>query len=156
MSKTKCDPAPLRDPRRSFGFVLQDTARLMRRNFNRRIQEHKLGLTQAQWQALAHISIREGMNQAALADILEAQPITVARLIDRMELAGWVERRPDPNDRRAVCLYLKPKAQPILDQMWDLAAMTRSEATEGISEKEKELLIDILIRMRKNLCGEKS
>ncbi|MBI1259124.1 MAG: MarR family transcriptional regulator [Chloroflexi bacterium] len=152
MGKAEKSEQPLRDPTCSFGFVMQDVARLMRRNFNRRIQEQELGLTQAQWQALAHISVREGMSQAALAEILEAQPITVARMIDRMEAAGWVERRPDPDDRRAVRLYKMPKAEPILNQMWDLAAETRGAATEGISEKEKELLLDILQRMRKNLC----
>lgn len=152
MTKGPQSTGPARDPRKSFGFLLQDTARLMRRNFNRRIQEEGLGLTQAQWQALAHISAREGLSQTALADILEAQPITVARLIDRMEAAGWVERRPDPNDRRAVCLYLQRKAQPILNRMWQLAAETRAEATKGFTEKERELLIDVLMRMRQNLC----
>ena len=152
-AKNKSTECTVNDPNVSFGFVLQDLARLMRRNFNRRIQAEELGLTQAQWQALAHISKREGLSQAALADILEAQPITIARLIDRMEAAGWVERRPDPNDRRAVCLYMMPKAQPILEKMWALAAETRVEATQGISEKEKELLLDILLRMRQNFCG---
>lgn len=151
MGKNSPIPPPTKDPKRSFGFVLQDVARLLRRNVNRRFQT--LGLTQAQWQALANISCREGLNQAALAEIMEAQPITIARLIDRMEAAGWVERRPDPKDRRAVQLHLMPKAQPIIDQMWELAAEVRAEATAGITEEEKELLIDILMRMRNNLCG---
>ena len=142
------------DPTRSFGFLLQDVARLMRRNFNRRVSA--LGLTQAQWQALAHISIREGLSQAALADILEVQPISVARLIDRMEAADWIERRPDPKeDRRAVQLYLKEKAEPILDQMWAYGTLTRAEASKGLNEKEKEMLMDLLSRMRVNLaCTE--
>lgn len=142
------------DPKRSFGFLIQDVARLMRRNFNRRVST--LGLTQAQWQALAHISAREGLNQAALADILEVQPISVARLIDRMEAAGWIERRQDPNDRRAVQLYLREKAEPMLEQMWAYAALTRAEASKGLSEKEKETLLDLLSRMRVNLTGEES
>lgn len=141
--------APARDPKRSYGFVLQDVARLMRRNFNRKGQE--MGLTQAQWQALANISCREGLSQSALAEIMEAQPITVARLIDRMEEAGWVERRPDPNDRRAVCLFLAPKAQPILDNMWAMAAELRASATQGISDEEREIFLSVLLRIRTNL-----
>src|SRR3546814_9002902 len=79
------------DPDRSLGFLLNDVSRLMRRNLNRRVQA--LGLTQSQWRALAYLSRQEGINQATLADTLEVQPITLARLIDRLEAAGWVERR---------------------------------------------------------------
>src|SRR3546814_4821449 len=88
------------DPDRSLGFLLNDVSRLMRRNLNRRVQA--LGLTQSQWRALAYLSRQEGINQVTLADTLEVQPITLARLIDRLEAAGWVERRRHPSDRRAV------------------------------------------------------
>lgn len=134
------------------GFLLQDVARLARRAFNRRVAT--LGLTQAQWQALAHISRNEGMSQAALADMIETQPITVARLIDRMEASGWVERRPDPSDRRAVQLYLMPKAEPILDQMWQYATETRQEAFAGVSPAEQDQLLDILARVRGTLVSQ--
>lgn len=144
-------PDKTADPLRSFGFVLQDVARLMRRNFNRRVQA--LGLTQAQWQALVQISRNEGMSQAALADLLEVHPISVARLIDRMESAGWVERRRDPADRRALCLHLTPKAAPILHDMWALAAETRAEATAGLSEDDRARLLAILLHMRGNLAA---
>jgi DNA-binding MarR family transcriptional regulator len=123
----------------------------MRRNFNRSVSE--LGLTQAQWQALAHISRREGLSQAALADLIEVQPITVARLIDRMVASGWVERRPDPSDRRAVQLFLMPKAEPILDEMWARAARLRGETLTGITDAERDTLLDILTRMRTNICN---
>ena len=103
------------NPDQSIGFVLNDVARLLRRNFNRCVQD--LGLTQSQWQAIAHIARKEGMKQSELADILEVQPISVARLIDRMEAAGWVVRRPDPVDRRAINLYLTDKCDPILNKM---------------------------------------
>ncbi len=139
------------DPCRNFGFILQDVARLMRRNFNRHVGE--LGLTQAQWQALAHISRREGLNQAKLAELIEVQPITVARLIDRMEASGWIERRPDPSDRRAVQLFLAPKAEPILDDMWKHGSNTRAHALAGVTEAERDVLFDILSRMRTNLCN---
>ncbi len=74
------------DPDRSLGVLISDVARLLRRNFDRRLQS--LGLTQAQWRAIVHVSRSEGMNQVALAECLEIQPITVARLIDRMESSG--------------------------------------------------------------------
>src|SRR3546814_7154100 len=104
----------VRDPDQSIGFLLSDVARLLRRNFTRRAQY--LGLSQAQWQALAHLARREGVNQATLAESLEIQPVTLARLVDRLQEKGLVERRPDPADRRAFCLYLTPAAAPLLDR----------------------------------------
>ena len=100
------------DPERSFGFLLHDIARLMRKKFDQRARA--LGLSRAQWQVLAHLSRHEGINQSGLADILEIENITLGRLIDRMEDAGWVERRPDRSDRRARLLYMTEKAAPMI------------------------------------------
>lgn len=140
------------NPDQSIGFVLNDVARLLRRNFNRRVQE--LGLTQAQWQALAHIARNQGMKQSELAEILEVQPISVARLIDRMEAAGWVERRPDASDRRAINLHLTDKCDPILNKMKKYATEVRTRALVGIPAKEQQLLMEKLLLMRKNLAGD--
>lgn len=148
-AKEKAPPAPKYDPNKSFGFVMQDVARLMRREMNRRIKS--LGLTYPQCAVMGRIVAEPGMSQAKLSDILEMQPISIARLIDRMAAAGWVERRPDPKDRRAVRLYHTVKAEPILDKVWVLAAQMRADAAKGLSEKEKEMLLDILNRMRANL-----
>ncbi|MGH6943527.1 MAG: MarR family winged helix-turn-helix transcriptional regulator [Geminicoccaceae bacterium] len=133
------------------GVLLFDVGRLLRRNFNRRAQD--VGLTQAQWQALAHLSRNEGMNQACLADLLEVQPITLARLIDRLEAAGWVERRPDASDRRAQRLFLTPKATPLLDRMHVLAGETREQALDGLSMTERERLMRTLKAIKSNLVG---
>ncbi len=136
-------------PQQSLGFILSDVARLVRRNFNRQVQD--LGLTQAQWQVLAHLSRNQGIRQIQLADILDMQPISVARIIDRMEASGWVERRPDPADRRAFNLYLKPQANPILEKMWEQGAHTRAQALKDIPVADQESLLRILLRMRENL-----
>jgi MarR family transcriptional regulator, transcriptional regulator for hemolysin len=149
--KEKPVSAPKYDPNKSFGFVMQDVARLMRREMNRRIKS--LGLTYPQCAVMGRILAEPGMSQAKLADILEMQPISIGRLIDRMEAAGWVERRPDPADRRAVRLYHTARAEPILGKVWVLAAQMRADAAKGMSEKEKELLLDILNRMRANLSA---
>ena len=137
------------DPSQSVGVLLVDVARLLRRNFNRRAQA--LGLTQPQWQALARLSQNQGMNQACLADLLEVQPITLARLIDRLQAAGWVERRPDPADRRVQRLYLTVKAEPLLDDMRALAAETREEAMQGLSDRERRQLLQTLQTVKGNL-----
>ncbi len=136
----------------SLGFIISDVARLIRRNFNRQVQH--LGLTQAQWQVLAHLSRNEGMRQIQLAEALEMQPISVARIIDRMQAAGWVERRADPADRRAFNLYLTAKANPILDQMWALGTATRLQTLAGIPAHEQDLVLKALLQMRENLTQD--
>lgn len=140
-----------RDPQRSIGFLLKDVSRLMMRRFNRRSRE--LGLTQSQLQALAFLVPREGINQAALAELMDIQPITLARLIDRLEEAGLVERRRDPADRRAVNLYIGKNASPLIDKMWEFAAETRRDALAGLSEDDQEVMIGHLQHMRMNLIS---
>jgi MarR family transcriptional regulator, transcriptional regulator for hemolysin len=139
----------MHDPYQAIGVMLVDVARLLRRNFNRRAQA--LGLTQPQWQALARLSQNQGMSQACLADLLEIQPITLTRLIDRLEAAGWVERRPDPADRRVQRLFLTVKVEPLLDDMWALAAETREEAMQGLSDRERRQLLQTLQTIKGNL-----
>jgi DNA-binding MarR family transcriptional regulator len=139
------------DPTQHLGFLLHDVARLMRRDFNRRAQH--LGLTQAQWRALVFLARNEGCNQVALADMLEVQPITLARLLDRLQSAGFIERQPDPADRRAFRLYLTDKAQPVLAKIWEFGAQTREETMAGLSRPTRETLANALVSMRANLLA---
>lgn len=134
----------------TFGFLLSDTSRLLRRRFDERARS--LGATRAQWKALLSISRREGINQGGLADILEVEPITLCRLIDRMEEAGLVERRRDPNDRRAWQLYLTDKAHPIIAELHEVAAELFGQALRGIPEKVVDELSEVLNRIRENLA----
>ena len=135
----------------TFGFLLHDTARLMRRDFERRSRSS--GLTRAQWAVLAYLARSEGTSQAALAEMLEIEPITLVRLLDRLENAGWVERRPDPADRRVRRLYLTETARPLMDQFQELAAATREAALGGLTEAERHQLSDLLMKVRTNLSG---
>lgn len=139
----------LKDPTRNIGFLLHEVARLMRRNFHRRVSA--LGLTQAQWRTLAYLARHEGINQAPLAELLEVKPITLARLIDRLEGAGWVERRRDPADRRVCRLYLTEAAQPMLVEMDQLAAETRKEALSGLTRTQQAQVRDLLGMLKQNL-----
>lgn len=141
--------APARNPGVNIGFLVGDTSRMLRRIFNERLTH--LGLTQAQWRALAHLSRNEGLNQVSLADRLDVQPITVARLIDKLVAAQLVERRPDPNDRRAQRLYLTVQAAPMLEQIWDVADETYAVVLKGMSDTERDQIIDLLTRMQVNL-----
>jgi DNA-binding MarR family transcriptional regulator len=135
---------------RHLGFLLHDVARLSRKRIEQRMRT--LGLTRAQWSVLAHIARNEGIKQNALAAILEVEPITLARILDRLQAAGFIERRPHPEDRRAWLPHLTAKAHPVLDQLFAHGAATREEALAGFSAEEREELIELLLRMKSNLC----
>ena len=134
---------------RSFGFLVNDVARLFGRRFDQ--NGRRLGLTRAQCRTLGYLVRNEGINQAGLADLLEIRPMTLVRQIDRMEEAGWIERRPDPADRRARRLFLTAKARPILGRIWNVANETRDEALALLSPGEAETLIDLLHRVHATL-----
>jgi len=138
------------EPDLSFGFLLNDVARLLRHRFDQRA--HSLGLTRTQWRALAHIGRHEGIHQAALAEILEVEPISLARLIDRLEAGGFVERRHDPADRRTWRLFLTPKAHPVSARMKALAREVLAEAYVGFGGAEVEALNEALARIKGNLA----
>jgi MarR family transcriptional regulator for hemolysin len=139
---------------RHLGFLLHDVARLLRKRFDQRARG--LGLSRAQWSVLAHLTRNEGIRQAALAEILEVEPITLARQLDKLEEAGLIERRPDPTDRRAWLPHLTERAHPILETMRALGAATREEALLGIAAADREQLIDTLLAMKRNLVARPS
>ncbi|HUN49711.1 MAG TPA: MarR family transcriptional regulator [Candidatus Sulfotelmatobacter sp.] len=139
-------------PDPSFGFLIHDVSRLLRKNFDRRAQQ--VGLTRAQWWVLVHVHRHESSSQRALADILEIEPITLTRLIDRLEKSGWVERRPDASDRRIWRLYLTEKSYPILDRMYQLGAETREQALTGLPAEQRDQLVAILSKIKGNLGGK--
>ena len=133
------------DPNRSFGFLVHDVARLYGRRFDR--NGRRLGLTRAQCRTLGYLARNEGINQAGLADLLEIRPMTLVRQIDRMHEAGWIERRPDPTDRRARRLFLTDKARPVLGRIWDVSSETQDQVLASLSPDEAEQLIDLLRRV---------
>src|SRR3546814_13038985 len=103
--------------------------RLLRRSFEERTRVS--GITGAQWRLLFTESRNEGQNQGATAELLEVEPITLCRMIDRMEDAGMVERRPDPNDRRAWRLYLTDKYRSLIGQLRELGDQDRKRVVRG-------------------------
>jgi len=134
---------------RSFGFLVHDVARLYGRRFDR--NGRRLGLTRAQCRTLGYLARNEGINQAGLADLLEIRPMTLVRQIDRMQEAGWIERRPDPTDRRARRLFLTGKARPILGRIWNVATATQDQVLAGLSPDEADHLIELLRRVHTTL-----
>jgi MarR family transcriptional regulator, transcriptional regulator for hemolysin len=141
-------------PLRSFGFLLKDVSRLYVQRFEERAAV--LGLTLPQCKALVHLAKREGISQTQLCESADIDPMTLVRILDRMESDGWLERRNDPADRRARRLYLKAKGKPLVDDIWHLVDLTRGEAFAGIPRQETERLIALLETVRNNIVTLKS
>ena len=135
----------------SLGFLLANVSRLMRRAFEQKLDGSSLTLAQAR--ALVYVSRHEGVRQVELAELLEVQPITLARLIDQLATAGVVERRPDPDDRRAYQLFLTPAAAPHLLAIRDVTTAIHAEALHGLSDKQVATVMLALNRMRDNLSS---
>jgi len=139
-------------PAKALALVMHDVSRLLRRRVDKAAQT--LGLTSAQWRVLAFVSRCEGSNQASMADHMDMEPITLSRHLDRMQAAGMIERRPDPNDRRAHRLFLTETGRTLMDGFRAVTSDVMDDFVEGISEEELATTIDILARMRANLTGK--
>lgn len=130
-------------------FLASDVGRLFRKRFE--LATRDLGVTGPQWRALVRINDNPGINQGALAALLEVEAITAGRMIDRLEKLGMVERRPDPRDRRAWLLHLTAQADPMLTVLRARAVDVIAESTSIFSPDEHATLVSLLARMRVNL-----
>ena len=139
------------DLNRQLGFLLKDTTRRYTRRFEERAQA--LSLTLAQCRALLHLENNEGVSQKRLSELTELDPMTLVRILDRMEADGWVQRRFDPADRRAHTLWLTPKSKPVLEHIARLVTETRAETLHGLSNEERAKLIELLERVHANLSS---
>lgn len=115
------------------------------------LRARTLDLTRAQWRTVAAIRHNEGATQGEIARILEVGSVTTGRIIERLEKAGWVERRPDAADRRAYRLYMNPEAQPKLERLTVLGADEERIAFEGFTADEQAVLAGLLDRIIANL-----
>lgn len=133
----------------NFGFLLKDVSRLLSRDFERRCAE--IGLTLPQCRVLGYLQRNEGISQARLAALTDSDPMTLGRRLAGMEAADLIQRRPDPSDGRAHCLYLRPKATPLLDKIWRLSEHTRAVALMGLDAADRARLGTLLLHVRDNL-----
>lgn len=133
----------------SFGYLLSDVTLLIRKHFDRRAV--KFGLTRAQWRATKVLFHRPGLRQTELAEFLEMEPIAVGRVIDRLQAAGFVERRADPKDRRAWRLHTTEQARGVIDDMELIARGLRKDAVAGIGLEELQQAMAVLTHIKDNL-----
>lgn len=133
-------------------FLLHDIARLLRVAGDRRARAH--GMTRAQWVILWRLQQQPGLSQKELAEIMEVEPITVARLVDRLAARGMVERRDDPDDRRIWRLHLLPPALPVLEEMRGERDEVARLLTAGLSREVVQTVHQSLIAMKANVLGD--
>jgi DNA-binding MarR family transcriptional regulator len=131
-------------------FEIGETAHALRKAFDRRAVG--LGVTRAQWKVLFRLTRKPGLRQTELADMLDIEPITLSRIVDRLEEGGLVERRADPTDRRAWRLHVTAKAQPLVTKLRAIADEMIDEAFAGINSKDIEITRRVLAQVRDNAC----
>lgn len=135
--------------KREFAFTIMDVARLIKTYADQRARQ--FGISRAQWAVLIRIDRTEGLKQSELAEILDLQPISLTRLLDRLADNGLIERRADPNDRRANRLYLKPAAKPLLEQLAALGTDMMGTVLKGLDDQTIERMLKELGSVKSNL-----
>jgi DNA-binding MarR family transcriptional regulator len=140
------------DFERDLLFLLHDIARLLRVDADKRARAH--GMTRAQWGILVWLERQPGISQKELAELLEVEPITVARLVDRLERRGMVERRPDPRDRRIWRLHLLLPAHLVLREINQQRSEMAAILTGGIEDDNLTIMIEALVRMKATLTRD--
>jgi len=134
---------------REFAFSLNDVARMLRTYADQKASQ--FGITRAQWVVLVRLDRFEGLKQSELAEMLDLQPITLTRLLDRLCDSGLIERRADPNDRRAKRLYLTAEARPLLDRLGELGEELMGTALAGVDREAVERMVVQLATVKENL-----
>jgi DNA-binding MarR family transcriptional regulator len=129
-------------------FEISETAHALRKAFDRRAVG--MGVTRAQWKVLFRLERQPGLRQIELADMLDIEPITLSRIVDRLEEAALVERVADPADRRAWRLHVTAKARPLVEKLRAVADEMIADAFAGIDPKEIEITRQVLGRVREN------
>jgi MarR family transcriptional regulator for hemolysin len=140
-------PPPSRN--REFAFLLNDVARLLRTYADHKAA--RFGMTRAQWAVLVRLDRCQGLNQSELAELLDLQPITLTRLLDKLCDSGLIERRPDPTDRRAKRLFLTAAARPVLERLGVLGEETMAITLEGVGRESVEQMVAKLAIVKDNL-----
>ena len=133
----------------TIGYLIADLSRLFGRVFDRRAAH--LGLTRVQWRALKRIHQSEGITQSELADLLDMEPIAVGRVLDRLQKAGFIERRSDPDDRRVWRLHLLPQSDAVMHDIEAVAISVREDCLAGVDADELATTLKVLGQIRENL-----
>ena len=133
----------------NIGFLINDVARFLRVSYDRKMA--KIGLTRSQWLVLSYLYFNEGINQSEFALILDIEKAPLSRLLYRMEMKGFINRKSEGEDRRIKNIYLSDSIKPFIISMRDKAAIYRKESFSILDIKEQKILRDLLQKLKKDL-----
>ena len=136
----------------NIGLLIHDVARLLRVLYDR--QMASIGLTRSQWWLLTYLRFRDGINQSELAVLMDIEKAPLSRLLDRMQLKGWVERRADSKDRRIKNIFLSDNVKPIIESMREKAVAYRQDSLSILDTKDLNKLTDLLQSLKKDLSSK--
>ncbi|MGD9867344.1 MAG: MarR family winged helix-turn-helix transcriptional regulator, partial [Hyphomicrobiales bacterium] len=136
---------------RYLSFLISDAARLQRTVFGRRMR--KLGITRPQWLVMTRLHRQPGLSQSELAELIEVEKATAGRLIDRLEANGWVERRPDPADRRINRIYMTAEGERMNRAMRPISRAMVEEELSALTPTDREQLVDLLVLLKRQLTA---
>ena len=134
------------------GFLIHDVSRIKKKVFNQKLADKNI--TRSQWWVLVHLARyekKEGISQTKLAELMDQGKVSLGGLLDRLEKLELVERRPDPNDRRANRIVITPKGDNLLDDMYNISDELNKQVMAGIAKQDQTKLIEILSRIKENL-----
>ena len=136
----------------NIGLLIHDVARLLRVLYDR--QMASIGLTRSQWWLLTYLYFKDGINQSELANLMDIEKAPLSRLLDRMELKGWVERKIENKDRRIKNIYLSKKIKPLISSMRDKAADYRKDSLSILGNDDLDKLRELLQILKKDLTSK--
>lgn len=134
-----------------FTTLMADIHRMFSTSLYRQLKADGINLSRSQWRILTHLRTQDGLTQSELAERLLIEKAPAGTLIDKLEAAGLVERRPDPNDRRANRVFITVKSEPLLPMIEQTVTELKMQCMAGISEQEQQQLNQTLTRIHLNL-----
>jgi MarR family transcriptional regulator for hemolysin len=136
----------------NIGLLIHDVGRLLRVLYDR--QMASIGLTRSQWLLLTYLYFKDGINQTELASLMDMEKAPLSRLLDRMEIKGWIIRKNETKDRRIKNIYLSESVKPFVSSLREKAAKYRKDSLSILSDKELSKLRDLLQVLKKDLTSK--
>ena len=136
----------------NIGLLIHDVGRLLRVLYDR--QMASIGLTRSQWLLLTYLYFKDGINQTELASLMDMEKAPLSRLLDRMEIKGWIIRKTETNDRRVKNIYLSESVKPLVSSLREKASKYRKDSLSILSDKELNKLRDLLQVLKKDLTSK--
>jgi len=136
----------------NIGLLIHDVGRLLRVLYDR--QMASIGLTRSQWWLLTYLYFKDGINQKDLASLMDIEKAPLSRLLDRMEIKGWILRKNETKDRRIKNIYLSESVKPLIGSMRKKAAQYREDSLSVLSDEELNSLRNLLQTLKTDLSSK--